>query len=320
MANLFLIGADRDGFRILQNEIFSNLMCLPERSGEVTKIQPCGRYGEVTENATLRGVGSGEIRIGSVTTSMDYITGSSELRMYFRRAPGSASLLLMLRQAILAAFIAAFVSAAGTQLIGQSPPDMVQLAPGVSVPSKSSGWAVSASPTCAPVQLYRSPIKVNRHWAKNLAAGSSAPGFFIYRPTMTIEFDGARAKTRLMMQAPVFYVRQADTLEGEGDLRPRTTNDSVVSELQLVRLKSSKEKRVEESISTNGFGRNAKRRLNQLSITRDKLNNGWLRLSPVEPLEPGEYAIVALPRSAALFSEYAYDFGIDPVKPSRDGQ
>jgi hypothetical protein len=43
-------------------------------------------------------------------------------------------------------------------------------------------------------------------------------------------------------------------------------------------------------MSTNGFGTGAKRKLNQLSITHDKLDSGWLKLSPVAPLEPGEYA------------------------------
>jgi hypothetical protein len=82
----------------------------------------------------------------------------------------------------------------------------------------------------------------------------------------------------------------------------------------LVRLNSSKDKRVEESMSTNGFGTGAKRKLNQLSITHDKLDSGWLKLSPVAPLEPGEYAIVSLPGSARFFSEHVYDFGVDAAQ------
>jgi hypothetical protein len=44
-----------------------------------------------------------------------------------------------------------------------------------------------------------------------------------------------------------------------------------------------------------------------------QLDSGWLELSPVAPLERGEYAIVSLPGSARFFSEYAYDFGVDPA-------
>jgi hypothetical protein len=215
----------------------------------------------------------------------------------------------MFRRAIIAVFIGASATVTATQMIGQSPKEMVQVAPGVSVPSKGSVWAVGSSGNGSPVQLYRSPIKVDRHWVKNIAGASV--GSFLYRPSMSIEIHGAHAETRLTMQKPVFYVRQAATFEGEGDLRPGAANDSNGSDLELVRLKSSKEKRIEESFSTNGFGLDAKRKVNKITLARDNLDSGWLKLSPIEPLETGEYAIVALPRSADRFCEYAYDFGID---------
>ena len=199
-------------------------------------------------------------------------------------------------------------------MIGQSPPDTVQVTPGISLPSKGSVWAIDSSRTVSQVQLYRSPVKVNRHLRKNIAGELGAS--VLYRPSMSIELHGAHAETRLTMQNPVFFVRQAQTFEGEGDLRPGTANDTITSELVLVRLNSSKDKRVEASMSTNGFGTGAKRKLNQVSITRDKLDSGWLKLSPVAPLEPGEYAIVSLPGSAAFFNEYVYDFGVDPAQTS----
>jgi hypothetical protein len=65
-------------------------------------------------------------------------------------------------------------------------------------------------------------------------------------------------------------------------------------------------------MSTNGFGTGAKRKLSTLHHAR-QLDSGWLELSPVAPLEPGEYAIVSLPGSARFFSEHAYDFGVDPA-------
>jgi hypothetical protein len=219
---------------------------------------------------------------------------------------------VMFPRAMLALFVGTCAIITVTQMIGQSPPGMVQVAPGIAVPSKGSVWAIDSSQTGSPVQLYRTPVKVNRHLGKNLAG--QLGGSFLYRPSMSMELHGAHADTRLTMQNPVFYVRQAETLEGEGDLRPGTANDTLTSELVLVRLNSSKDKRVEESMSTNGFGTGAKRKLNQVSITRDKLDSGWLKLSPVAPIEPGEYAIVTLPGSAAFFNEYVYYFGVDPAQ------
>jgi hypothetical protein len=220
---------------------------------------------------------------------------------------------VMFPRAMSALFAVVCAIVTATQLAGQSPPDVVQVAPGITVPSKGSVWAIDSNRTASPVQLYRSPVKVNQHWGKNLAG--ELGGSVLYRPYKSIELHGAHAETRLTMHNPVFYVRQAATFEGDGDLRPGTAHDdTITSELVLVRLNSSKDKRVEQSMSTNGFNKDAKRKLNEISVTRDKLDSGWLKLSPIAPLDPGEYAIVSLPNSAAFFNEYVYDFGVDPAQ------
>jgi hypothetical protein len=213
----------------------------------------------------------------------------------------------------LTALTGVFAIVIATHMIGQTPSDSVQVTAGVYVPSKGSVWVVAASNlTASPVQLYRSQVHVNRHVGRNVAG--ELGGSFLYRPSMSIELQGPHAEARLNIPDPVFYIRQAATFEGEGDLRPGTVNNNLSSDLTLVRLRSDKDKRVEESMSTNGFGTGAKRKLNQITVTRRNLDSGWLELKPSGPLEPGEYAIVALPRAAAFFSEYAYDFGIDPAK------
>lgn len=89
-----------------------------------------------------------------------------------------------------------------THMIGQSSADMVQVAPGITLPSKGSVWAMDSSRSGFPVQLFRSPVKVNRHVGKNLAG--QLGGSFLYRPSMSIEVHGAHAETRLAMQKPVF--------------------------------------------------------------------------------------------------------------------
>ncbi len=196
---------------------------------------------------------------------------------------------------------------------GPPPSAMVQVAPGVSLPASGSVWVVDdADLTAPPIQLYRVPVIVDRHLGKN-TAGALAGSFF-YRPSMSIEIQGANAVTRLREQKPVFYVRQAASSEGVDDVRPGTTNDNLLSDLTLVRLKSLKEKRIEEYISTNAFGTGAKRKLNQVALMRKTLDGGWITLTPAASLEPGEYVLVPVPRTAAYFNEYAYDFGIDAAK------
>jgi hypothetical protein len=193
----------------------------------------------------------------------------------------------------------------------EPPAGSVQVEPGLYLPARGTVWVFdSASPGAAPIRLYRTPGDLNHHYAKNLAGGLA--GSFLYRPSVSVELAGAHAQTRLTQPNPVFYIREAGALDGEEDMRPGTEpTGNAVESLTLVRLKSEKHKRVEVSVSTNGFGGGAKRKMTQVMLIRDDLKNGWLKLTPAEPLEPGEYALVAVPHAAGFLSQFAYDFGVD---------
>jgi hypothetical protein len=187
---------------------------------------------------------------------------------------------------------------------------MLIVAPGVSLPSKGSMWAVDgADPSIAPVQLYRTSVKVNCHTAKNFVGGFAAS--YLYRPSISIEIPGAHSQTRLEGQRLVFYLRSEEVSE---DFRPGTDISSLVTDFILVHLKIHKKTRVEESMSRNEFGHQVKRTVDEVKVTNDKLDSGWLRLTTSEPLEAGEYAFISFPRDKGRLNSYAYDFGIDPPK------
>jgi hypothetical protein len=201
--------------------------------------------------------------------------------------------------------------AAGQAAPADQPAGSVQVAPGLYLPARGTVWVFdSAAPGAAPIELYRTPGDLNHHYARNLAGGLA--GSFLYRPSVSLELPGAHSQTRLTQPSPVFYIRQAGALDGEEDLRPGTEpSGDAVESLTLVRLKSEKNKRVEASVSTNGFGGGAKRKMTEVMLIRDNLKNGWLKLTPAEPLQPGEYALVTLPHAAGFLSQFAYDFGVD---------
>jgi hypothetical protein len=50
--------------------------------------------------------------------------------------------------------------------------------------------------------------------------------------------------------------------------------------------------------------------------TVTRLDNGWMRITLNQQLEPGEYAVMEIPASPKFFSERVFDFGMHPSSPN----
>jgi hypothetical protein len=123
---------------------------------------------------------------------------------------------------------------------------------------------------------------------------------------MTIH--GARAAVRIHAGPAVFYV-QYSKAEDEENHKPPPNAPLVFA---IVRLRPAQNKRV-----VAWYGHTAAKGAPNLSETVVETTNtpsddfSWLKITPAQPLAPGEYAIVQLIPAYNTLSTWIFDFGVE---------
>ena len=186
-------------------------------------------------------------------------------------------------------------------LSGQTSTVAPEAAPGIPLPSTGIIFVldhVHEAPTL--LQLHASEIHYNSHAAGNFARSAIYAG-----PHSSTELVGVSSAVTLHTNQAVLYVR----LSGDDPelMRNRVT---------LIRLRSEKDKRVVSEFSMNIFGGQRSRYYDEVPASKsDVPDTNWLKLTPQAPLEPGEYAVVFIPKDKNLTPDSVYDFtvGGDPL-------
>ncbi|RZU40891.1 hypothetical protein [Edaphobacter modestus] len=126
---------------------------------------------------------------------------------------------------------------------------------------------------------------------------------------MTTEIDGAHARVALHAGKPIFYVHFMDDPGGD-------SSDASFGNWAIVRAKINKDRRVLAQVNFTQLTGNAKRSDAQVDATVEKVSDGWLKITPKEPLSAGEYALQPVPKVANTFSTVVFDFTLDPNAPN----
>jgi hypothetical protein len=124
----------------------------------------------------------------------------------------------------------------------------------------------------------------------------------------TIEFKGEAATVRVHDPAPLFFLRGV------------SGNDDGRSDLVVVRLSIEGTRR---EVTKDGMAQIKQRAKHEdaqypdvISIKQQRVGTtDWYRLSPLQVLSPGEYALVPLPSSPGFADGEIFDFAIDPQAP-----
>ena len=192
--------------------------------------------------------------------------------------------------------LVAFAVAAGN---AQGTPPVV--APGLSVPSTGLPYALDHYQGKAElVPMHHSTVDVNSHNGANVAG--SLAGSFFYKPKTTIELAGEHARTVLHDQTPALFLH--------------TLLDPDGAEFAIVKAVANKDKRVFSEIRHTQLTGNAKRKDGAVETRREALGDGWIKITPVAALPPGEYGFLPLPKNQNTFSTMIFDFAIAPDAPN----
>lgn len=184
-----------------------------------------------------------------------------------------------------------------------------EVAPGLILPSAGHIWALdkfAGQPQL--VQLKYTMVEANNHVASNILKSNLAP--FVYKPKATWEIPGPTALVRLHDATPAIFFVSVYGSEDAADPKAKW------GDLAVVRLRVRNGKRIVSTTAFTQLTSKAKRSEEQVETLIQKVgNSGWYKILPKQPLPPGEYAFVRLPKQATLLGASIFDFAIDPEAP-----
>ena len=168
------------------------------------------------------------------------------------------------------------------------------VAPGLHIPNGNLPWALDT--------VDGKQVLVPIHGT--LLSGSAAAA--------TGTLDGAGSRTPLHSTSPVFFLHTSDRTENSGDSgRGSPTGWALLA--------------VTVSANARSVSRPSFADVNKATVcappvlctAAESLPDGWLRISTKDPLPPGEYALVPVPKNTPTSgNQLAYDFTVDGNKPA----
>jgi hypothetical protein len=192
-----------------------------------------------------------------------------------------------------------------------------QVAPGLRLPEDGGILLFDTFQTQPQlVLLQQNTGEVNRNTKANILRSAINP---IASSKQTIELDGPHASVQAHATLPAIYVNLDQDQGSTANLQPPQPQQPQQPEqpwdrFHIVRVQSKKSKRIIGDIKVNPLGK-ASQEQNLVLTTSQRLTGGWVKLTPVSALEPGEYAVVEMLGKEGI-NTYVWDFGVNPSAPA----
>jgi hypothetical protein len=194
-----------------------------------------------------------------------------------------------------------------------------EVAPGLHLPDDGGMLLLDTYQTQQQlVVLQQNTGEINRNMKTNILRSAINP---IASSKQTIELDGLHASVQAHALLPSIYVSldqdqglnvgsQSGPQQGQQPVQPQQPWDR----FQVVRVQSKKGKRIIGDIKINPLGKTTQEQT-LIPTTSRRLTGGWVKVTPVSPLEPGEYAVVEMLGKDGM-NTYVWDFGVNPSAPA----
>lgn len=184
------------------------------------------------------------------------------------------------------------VAKAGTYAVAAG--DVIA-APGLIVPNGNVPWALETAPDgkAALVPIHHSAI--------------SEPEGVATEPPASHMLEGQHAHTALRSATPVFFVHTNDRTENTGDAGRGNSTGWV-----LVAATSEGTNRKLPHVQFSQIAQGTSCVAPLLCLRAETLPDGWARLTPREPLAPGDYVLIPVQRQPKPGVLVVYDFTADP--------
>jgi len=163
-------------------------------------------------------------------------------------------------------------------------------------------------------ELVQSGGEVNKQRGKNILRAALNP--LALSSKQTIELQGLHARIQAHESQPEIYVN-VDTSDQNSDSAsngtPAKDASSQPDRYRIVRLDQKKDSRVVGNLSIAVYGKVSEKE-NWIKTNGTQVG-AWVKISPAEPLMPGEYALVEMLGKKQI-NLYVWDFGVNPAAPA----
>ena len=167
------------------------------------------------------------------------------------------------------------------------------------------------------VEIDQNGGQVNKNMKGNILRAAINP---IASAKQTIELPGQHAHIQSHSALPSVYVN----IESGGaapDIGPGHLKDDRPPEpdlpwdrFKIVRMQAKGDKRIVGDIKIAVYGK-TKQEGSFLTTNSQQLTGGWVKVTPAQPLDPGEYALVETLGKEGI-NLYVWDFGVNPNAPA----
>lgn len=192
------------------------------------------------------------------------------------------------------------------------------VAPGVRLPDASGVFLLDSfqgKPEL--VELSQNGGEISRERGKNILRATLNP---FAGSKQSIELKGVRAQVQVHVSRPAFYLNvepaEASASEsGEGSAKEATAHaaPTLAGRYRIARLNRKKDSRVIGNLKVAFTGKLSQQQ-ELVPSTAEIFSGAWVKLAPLEPLPPGEYAVVEMLGEKEI-NLYVWDFGVDPAAP-----
>ena len=199
------------------------------------------------------------------------------------------------------------------------------VAEGLRLPAEGGIYALDtylSEPQLVP--LDQNNGEVNRQRKKNVFRAAINP---VSGAKQTIELPGPSSKIQMHASLPTIYINlepvdhedEASSAQASAPTRKSKHDRQSSAELpwdrfRIVRVQTKGDRRIVGAIKAAVYGKVTQEE-DVIPAIDEKLGEGWIKVTPKSPLEPGEYALAEMLGTQGMNS-YVWDFGVHPDAPA----
>jgi hypothetical protein len=164
------------------------------------------------------------------------------------------------------------------------------------------------------VEIAQNGGELNRNMGKNILRGAINP---VAGQKQSVELEGALASIQAHSSKPVIFISPPSDDPGAAVKAEHESQPDVAQSPQrfrIVHAEVKKEVRVVGVVKVAITGKVSQEE-KFVETTSEAMPGGWVKITPVKDLAPGEYAVVEMLGKAGM-NLYVWDFGVNPKGPA----